>query len=73
MDDEKKSSMCIILANADKAAVDGCDEEITLLSACCSIVKCLEWSVWRDTRTESRKGDISHSGTGTQLIGNANR
>ncbi|KAK8827945.1 hypothetical protein WA556_004577, partial [Blastocystis sp. ATCC 50177/Nand II] len=42
LDDEKKSSICMVLANADKAAVDGCDEEITLLSACCSIVKCLE-------------------------------
>lgn len=39
--DSQKADISLILANAEKAALDGCDEELTLLSTCCSIVKIL--------------------------------
>ena len=39
--DPVKAEISLIMANADKKAIDGCDEEITLLAACCSIVKVL--------------------------------
>ena len=41
LSDAQKAEIALILANADKATVDGCDEELTLLDVCCSIVKCL--------------------------------
>lgn len=37
--DSQKADISLILANAEKAALDGCVEELTLLSTCCSIVK----------------------------------
>ena len=41
LSDAVKAEISIILANADKKASDGCDEELTLLSTCCSIAKAL--------------------------------
>ena len=39
--DEKKASICLALARADKAACDGCDEELLLLSTCCEVIQIL--------------------------------
>ena len=41
LSDTAKAEISIILANADKKVSDGCDEELTLLSTCCSIAKAL--------------------------------
>ena len=41
LSDAKKASISMEIAKADKAACDGCDEELVLLGTCCSIVKLL--------------------------------
>lgn len=39
LEDKKKAEICLELARADKAVCDGCDEELLLLSTCCTLVK----------------------------------